>query len=82
MARKLPRESLKCDQQFLIKRKRLEDAIKYAHTPTPKVHIGLVGSRDTVMKSGMHRDAIASFTTGLPLRWKPRVSAIRFQRLS
>lgn len=28
--------------------------------PTPKVHIGLVGSGDTVMKSGIDRDRIAS----------------------
>ncbi|KAL4877442.1 nucleoside phosphorylase domain-containing protein [Aspergillus karnatakaensis] len=57
-AQTLPCDSLKCDKKFLVKRKRLEFALKH-EAPLPEVHIGPVGSGDTVMKSGLHRDRIA-----------------------
>lgn len=58
-ARTLSCKHLGCDKQYLVKRYRLEDAIRSGQAPPLKVHIGPVGSGDTVMKSGRHRDETA-----------------------
>ncbi|KAL4966121.1 uncharacterized protein BDV14DRAFT_199255 [Aspergillus stella-maris] len=50
---------LSCDKQRLLSRKRLQIATQSNGPPQPRVHIGPVGSGDTVMKSGQHRDEIA-----------------------
>ena len=56
---------LKCDEDMLIRRGRLErakgsvDSGKAAEQK-PFIHYGLVASGDTVMKSGKHRDMIAA----------------------
>ncbi|KAK6354159.1 hypothetical protein TWF730_008572 [Orbilia blumenaviensis] len=59
-------EILNClDEEQLISRKRLEkmqrlvEASKNVEDYEPAIHIGLVGSGDTVIKSGEHRDAWA-----------------------
>lgn len=53
-------EQLGCQKDKLISRKRLRVAAEIEKPPTPMVHIGLVGSGDTVMKSGLDRDRVAS----------------------
>ncbi|KAL4800818.1 hypothetical protein BDV19DRAFT_383838 [Aspergillus venezuelensis] len=50
---------LSCDKQKLLSRKRLKAAAQSNLPPQPIVHIGPVGSGDTVMQSGQHRDDIA-----------------------
>lgn len=52
-------DQLSCDKQLLLSRSRLEIAAQSNTPPQPRVHIGPVGSGDTVMKSGQHRDEIA-----------------------
>ncbi|KAL4925973.1 5'-methylthioadenosine/S-adenosylhomocysteine nucleosidase family protein [Aspergillus undulatus] len=52
-------KQLGCDKRYLVERIRLQAAIRSDQPPPLKVHIGPVGSGDTVMKSGLHRDAIA-----------------------
>ncbi|KAF3396402.1 hypothetical protein F1880_006927 [Penicillium rolfsii] len=59
-ARSLTCQQLGCQKGLLIPRKRLQEASASDCPPTPKVHFGFVGSGDTVMKSGQHRDHIAS----------------------
>ncbi|KAK1991933.1 phosphorylase superfamily protein [Colletotrichum falcatum] len=61
-------EELRCEAKHRVPRRRLatppgegqggEDAER-ANAPEPRVHIGRVGSGDTVMKSGEHRDSVA-----------------------
>ncbi|KAL4778460.1 hypothetical protein BJX76DRAFT_352607 [Aspergillus varians] len=53
-------EQLGCHKlnDFLVPRTRLQTSS--TAPPTPKIHFGLVGSGDTVMKSGEHRDATAA----------------------
>lgn len=58
-ARILSCEHLGCDTRLQANRKRLEEATRCNQAPPLKVHIGPVGSGDTVMKSGLHRDATA-----------------------
>ncbi|KAL7917916.1 hypothetical protein ACQKWADRAFT_324255 [Trichoderma austrokoningii] len=52
---------LGCEEQYLVPRTRLrrkwEGGIKEAQDPA--IHIGIVGSGDSVFKSGEHRDGIA-----------------------
>ncbi|KAI2839201.1 hypothetical protein CBS147343_6492 [Aspergillus niger] len=50
---------LGCRRENLVKRKRLQAALTQGHNPTPAVHLGLIASGDTVMKSGLDRDLIA-----------------------
>ncbi|KAF5014347.1 hypothetical protein F66182_14698 [Fusarium sp. NRRL 66182] len=53
-------KQLGCQKDNLIGRDRLKLAAEMGKPPTPMVHIGLVGSGNTVMKSGTDRDRIAS----------------------
>jgi nucleoside phosphorylase len=54
-------QQLGCEETFLVPRARLqESSIDSGHPPSPNIHFGLVGSGDTVMKSGQHRDRIAT----------------------
>ncbi len=57
-SREMTCEELGCVDRFLVPRKRLEPS--NTSPPEPKIHFGLVGSGDTVMKSGRHRDATAA----------------------
>ncbi|KAF7155844.1 hypothetical protein CNMCM5623_008724 [Aspergillus felis] len=50
---------LKCHKDKLVQRKRLQTALIQGHMPSPTIHVGLVASGDTVMKSGQDRDLIA-----------------------
>ncbi|KAE8336390.1 nucleoside phosphorylase domain-containing protein [Aspergillus arachidicola] len=50
---------LNCDKDKLVQRKRLQTALTLGHTPSPTIHVGLIASGDTVMKSGQDRDLIA-----------------------
>ncbi|RAK89625.1 penicillin-binding protein [Aspergillus costaricaensis CBS 115574] len=50
---------LGCGKDNLVKRKRLQAALTQGHTPSPAIHLGLIASGDTVMKSGQDRDLIA-----------------------
>ncbi|GLA60118.1 hypothetical protein AtubIFM54640_011549 [Aspergillus tubingensis] len=50
---------LGCGKENLVKRKRLQAALTQGHTPSPAIHLGLIASGDTVMKSGQDRDLIA-----------------------
>ncbi|KAL2813561.1 hypothetical protein BJX63DRAFT_215894 [Aspergillus granulosus] len=50
---------LKCHKDNLVQRKRLQTALIQGHTPSPAIHLGLIASGDTVMKSGQDRDLIA-----------------------
>ncbi|KAL4997984.1 hypothetical protein BDV10DRAFT_185787 [Aspergillus recurvatus] len=50
---------LKCHKDKLVQRKRLQTARIEGHTPSPAIHLGLIASGDTVMKSGQDRDLIA-----------------------
>ncbi|KAL2199929.1 nucleoside phosphorylase domain-containing protein [Corynascus similis CBS 632.67] len=54
-------DTLRCDEQHLVPRKRLKmkQGIEGEKAQEPAVHIGPVGSGDTVIKSGEHRDQIA-----------------------
>ncbi|KAL4931351.1 uncharacterized protein BDV17DRAFT_256672 [Aspergillus undulatus] len=58
-ARSLSCERLGCNIQLLVKRTRLQESIKSDYLPLPEVHIVTVGSGDTFMKSGIHRNATA-----------------------
>ena len=51
---------LKCSEDKLVPRSRLPEAQETSSTQKPKIHYGLMASGDTVMKSGEHRDAIAT----------------------
>ncbi|KAL4932575.1 5'-methylthioadenosine/S-adenosylhomocysteine nucleosidase family protein [Aspergillus undulatus] len=55
----LPCDQLKCHKDKLVRRKRLQTALTQGHTPSPTIHIGLIASGDTVMKSGQDRDLVA-----------------------
>ncbi|RFU73424.1 kinesin light chain [Trichoderma arundinaceum] len=48
-------DALQCDERYLVRRKRLQKQ----DGQEPVVHIGIVASGDTVMKSGEDRDRIA-----------------------
>ncbi|KAE9566313.1 hypothetical protein CGMCC3_g17528 [Colletotrichum fructicola] len=48
-------KQLKCDVRHQVSRKRLE-----SKGPELRIHIGRIGSGDTVMKSGKHRDRVAA----------------------
>ncbi|PKK50461.1 hypothetical protein CI102_5180, partial [Trichoderma harzianum] len=48
-----------CDDQHIIKRKRLEAQGFCEESQTPSIFIGRFGSSDRVVKSGKHRDEIA-----------------------
>ncbi|KAJ5807719.1 hypothetical protein N7447_011175 [Penicillium robsamsonii] len=50
---------LKCHKDKLVRRKRLQTALAQGHTPSPTIHLGLIASGDTVMKSGQDRDLIS-----------------------
>ncbi|KAJ5963159.1 hypothetical protein N7481_013464 [Penicillium waksmanii] len=50
---------LKCSKDKLVQRKRLQAALSQEHPPSPIIHLGLIASGDTVMKSGQDRDLIA-----------------------
>jgi nucleoside phosphorylase len=49
-----------CQKSRLVQRKRLLEALADGVIPKPLVHFGFVGSGDTVMKSGQHRDLTAA----------------------
>lgn len=52
---------LNCDVNMLVHRKRLLDiSNQYPDMPNPFIHIGSIGTGDTVMKSASHRDEIAA----------------------
>ncbi|KAH8690066.1 hypothetical protein BGW36DRAFT_401502 [Talaromyces proteolyticus] len=51
---------LKCNKEKLVQRERLQTAFTLGHTPSPTIHLGLIASGDTVMKSGQDRDLIAT----------------------
>jgi nucleoside phosphorylase len=59
-ARSLTCQQLGCQKGELVSRKRLQEASASGYPPSPKIHFGFVGSGDTVMKSGQHRDDTAS----------------------
>ncbi|KEF56015.1 uncharacterized protein A1O9_07595 [Exophiala aquamarina CBS 119918] len=51
-----------CESNMLAPRQRLsgDQGVKFAPSvPTPQVHLGRIGSADTVMKSAEHRDRVA-----------------------
>ncbi|KAK2742603.1 Nephrocystin-3-like protein 2 [Colletotrichum kahawae] len=48
-------KQLECDVRHQVSRKRLE-----SKGPESRIHIGRIGSGDTVMKSGEHRDRVAA----------------------
>ncbi|EED12127.1 hypothetical protein TSTA_001950 [Talaromyces stipitatus ATCC 10500] len=50
---------LKCDKDKLVQRKRLQNTLALGHTPSPTIHLGLIASGDTVMRSGQDRDLLA-----------------------
>ncbi|KAJ5159631.1 uncharacterized protein N7482_006635 [Penicillium canariense] len=50
---------LKCPKDKLVQRKRLQTALAQGHAPPSTIHLGLIASGDTVMKSGQDRDLIA-----------------------
>ncbi|KAK6354667.1 hypothetical protein TWF696_003807 [Orbilia brochopaga] len=56
-------ERLHCDEENLVPRKRLERLknLNGESAHEPFIHVGLVGSGDTVIKSGEHRDGLAKF---------------------
>ncbi|KAI1844190.1 hypothetical protein JX266_009674 [Neoarthrinium moseri] len=63
-ATKLSCAELKCDENHIVRRDRLEEKelLEKKSDPAaqePAVHIGAIASGDTVFKSGMHRDRIA-----------------------
>lgn len=58
-ARLLTCQQLGCQKGSLVPRKRLQEASANNRPPKPRIHFGLVGSGDTVMKSGQHRDETA-----------------------
>ncbi|KAI9367893.1 hypothetical protein BJX61DRAFT_550917 [Aspergillus egyptiacus] len=53
-------QQLGCERRMLVPRKRLQNASEMGLVPNPKIHFGFVGSGDTVMKSGEHRDETAA----------------------
>lgn len=59
-ARLLTCQRLGCQKAYLVRRKRLEQSSINGSSPRPIIHFGLVGSGDTVMKSGLHRDKTAT----------------------
>lgn len=59
-ARVLTCQQLGCQKGLLVQRKRLQEASTNESAPRPKVHFGFIGSGDTVMKSGQHRDKVAA----------------------
>jgi len=64
IARSMTCEDLGCEDTNLIPRRRLRPArtLPNSNTPAnlePQIHFGRMGSADTVMKSGKHRDQIA-----------------------
>jgi nucleoside phosphorylase len=59
-ARSLTCQQLGCQKGLLVPRRRLQKASASGCPPSPKIHFGFVGSGDTVMKSGQHRDDTAS----------------------
>ncbi|KAJ5379376.1 hypothetical protein N7509_012495 [Penicillium cosmopolitanum] len=59
-ARELTCQQLGCQKGLLVPRKRLQEASMRGRPPEAKVRFGFVGSGDTVMKSGQHRDEIAT----------------------
>ncbi|KAF3921511.1 hypothetical protein AA313_de0200352 [Arthrobotrys entomopaga] len=50
-------QELNCDEENIVVRDRLNSQNKTSYRPS--IHIGLVGSADTVIKSGEHRDSHA-----------------------
>ncbi|KAK1982701.1 phosphorylase superfamily protein [Colletotrichum cereale] len=61
-AAKAPCEELKCDVCHQVPRKRLQTRGEQqppSESQRPRVFVGQIGSGDTVMKSGQHRDCIA-----------------------
>lgn len=59
-ALRLSCSELKCNKNNLVPRSRLLKAKETTTLQQPMVHFGLIASGDTVMKSGGHRDAIAT----------------------
>ncbi|KUL86065.1 hypothetical protein ZTR_06457 [Talaromyces verruculosus] len=59
-ARKLTCQQLGCQRGSLVPRQRLMEAAAESSSPNPKIYFGLVGSGDTVMKSGQHRNETAA----------------------
>ncbi|GAA88054.1 penicillin-binding protein [Aspergillus luchuensis IFO 4308] len=50
---------LRCGEENLVKRMRLQAALTQGDPPSPAIHLGLIASGDTVMKSGQDRDLIS-----------------------
>ncbi|KAL2858224.1 hypothetical protein BJX68DRAFT_252860 [Aspergillus pseudodeflectus] len=59
-ARLLTCQQVGCQKSRLVQRKRLLEASADGVIPKPRVHFGFVGSGDTVIKSGHHRDLTAA----------------------
>ncbi|KAL3462601.1 hypothetical protein BJX64DRAFT_288291 [Aspergillus heterothallicus] len=63
-ARKSTCQSVGCEKNMLVPRNRLQQVSPTNSHPTlapkPRIHFGMVGSGDTVMKSGLHRDRTAA----------------------
>jgi nucleoside phosphorylase len=59
-ARALTCQQLGCQKELLVSRTRLQEALVNGCPPKAKVQFGFVGSGDTVMKSGQHRDQTAT----------------------
>lgn len=53
-------QQLGCYNASLVQRKRLQQVSIQGGSPSPKAHFGFIGSGDTVMKSGQHRDKSAA----------------------
>ncbi|KAJ5461596.1 uncharacterized protein N7458_003148 [Penicillium daleae] len=53
-------KGLGCQKGSLVPRKRLQEASANGCPLSPKIHFGLFGSGDIVMKSGQHRDKTAT----------------------
>ncbi|KAL4895139.1 hypothetical protein BDV59DRAFT_174518 [Aspergillus ambiguus] len=51
---------LECEESKTVPRRRLEEAIKSGRSnPDPYIHIGSIGTGNSVMKSAQHRDQLA-----------------------
>ncbi|CRG89802.1 Nuclear pore complex protein Nup205 [Talaromyces islandicus] len=59
-ARTMTCQQLRCQKDFLVSRRRLQEASAKGCVPNPKIHIGPIGSGDTAMNSGQHRDGISA----------------------
>ncbi|KAK3946805.1 nucleoside phosphorylase domain-containing protein, partial [Pseudoneurospora amorphoporcata] len=58
-SREIECEELGCDVNYIIPRKRLSQSSNQRLPPPPQIHIGPMGSGDSVIRSAQHRDFLA-----------------------